>query len=240
MLLLDVGNSRVKWALVQDGQWAHRGACDNAEVDALYREFKSLSVPSRILVSNVAGEAMAERVLQLCTLWASPLEFVTAQRQQCGVSNGYQQIQRLGSDRWMALIAAWQSVLGACLVVNCGTATTVDALSDSGEFVGGLILPGIELIQRSLASNTAQLEQEAGRLCDFPLNTADAIHSGAVRATLGAIENQYKLLSVKSATPHCIVSGGAADQITPLLTMRVDHVDDLVLRGLRIIGENKV
>ena len=240
MLLLDVGNSRVKWALVQAGHWTRGGACDNAELDTLHGEFASFTAPSRILVSNVAGEAVAERIRQMCAIWKSPLEFVTAQRRQCGVSNGYQQIHRLGSDRWLALIAAWHRVHGACLVVNCGTATTVDALSDSGEFMGGLILPGLELMQHSLTSNTAQLVQEEGRLCDFPQTTADAIRSGAIRATLGAIENQYKLLSVGGVTPHCALSGGAAIQIKSLLSMPVEQVDDLVLKGLQIIGEDKV
>jgi len=155
------------------------------------------------------------------------------------VSNSYEDPGRLGSDRWAALIAAWQRYGSACLVVNCGTATTVDAISDKGEFLGGLILPGITLMQQSLTHNTAQLQAQAGRVQNFPRNTEDAIHSGIVRATLGAIEHQFALLKSASAvkTIACVLSGGAAEQIEMHLGMQSNRVDNLVLEGLKIIGD---
>ncbi|MDH2917238.1 MAG: type III pantothenate kinase [Gallionella sp.] len=240
MLLLDIGNSRIKWALVQRGDWAHIGAFDNAESISLQQEFAHIPVPSRILVSNVAGKAVSERVRALCAAWGRPLEFVNAKPEQCGVRNGYDQPQRLGSDRWAALIAAWHEVRGACLVVSCGTATTVDALSAQGDFLGGLILPGLHMMQHSLAASTAQLEATEGSLKDFPLNTADAIHSGVLRATLGAIESQFVLLKSKEVNARCVLSGGASAKVKPHLSMRADHVDNLVLHGLQIIGESDV
>jgi len=240
VLLLDVGNSRCKWALLRDGQWVRHGAFGITEWRAMQLDFAQLPPPSRILVSNVAGVPMAERLRVLCAQWQCPLEFVTAQVQQCGVRNGYQQPQRLGSDRWAALIAAWQRTGGACLVVNCGTATTVDALSQEGEFIGGLILPGVYLMHRSLQGNTAQLAGQDGELCDFPLNTADAMHSGVLRATLGAIEHQYSLLAASHNGARCVLSGGAADKVRAHLSMPLDYIDNLVLHGLQIIGENKI
>ncbi len=237
MLLLDIGNSRCKWALVQDGKWVQQGVAGNTEWLALQLAFAGLPRPSRILASNVAGEAMAQRVRAVCAGWECPLEFVTASVEQCGVRNGYQQAGRLGSDRWAALIAAWSMVHGACLVVNCGTATTVDALSDRGEFLGGLILPGAGLMQQSLATNTAQLMAEKGELRDFPLNTADAIHSGMLRATLGAIRHQFELLRARYGTVRCLIGGGAAEVVQPHLDLPSERVDNLVLKGLQIIGE---
>jgi type III pantothenate kinase len=239
VLLLDVGNSRCKWALVQDGSWVRQGVADNTEWTVLRQAFAALPPPGRILVSNVAGEAMAQRLRSVCGEWKRPPEFVTASAAQCGVRNGYQQPERLGSDRWAALIAAWRHVQGACLVVNCGTATTVDALSPQGEFLGGLILPGVSLMQRSLAVNTAQLAAEEGVLQDFPRNTADAIHSGALRATAGAIRHQFGLLRERAGTVRCLVGGGAAGVVRPHLDLPSEHVDNLVLRGLQIIGETK-
>jgi type III pantothenate kinase len=158
---------------------------------------------------------------------------------QCGVRNGYQQPEQLGSDRWAALIAAWQYVQGACLVVNCGTATTVDALSAKGEFLGGLILPGVSLMQRSLATNTAQLIEESGSLQDFPRNTADAIHSGMLRATVGAIRHQFDLLRAREGTVRCLIDGGSAGVVRAHLGLPSEQLDNLVLRGLQIIGETK-
>lgn len=239
MLLLDVGNSRCKWALVHNGAWLHQGVVGNTEWMALQQAFAALPPPSRILVSNVAGEAMAQRLRTVCAGWNRPLEPVTARVEQCGVRNGYQQPERLGSDRWAALIAAWNRVHGACLVVNCGTATTVDALSGQGEFLGGLILPGASLMQQSLATNAAQLMAEQGALRDFPRNTADAIHSGMLRATLGAIRHQYDLLQARQAAVCCLLAGGAAGVVQPHLDLPLERVDNLVLKGLQIIGESE-
>lgn len=239
MLLLDIGNSRIKWALVQEGRQLYMGAFDNSALVSLQQEFVRLPVPSRILVSNVAGEDASKRVRTLCAAWDRPVDFVSAKLAQCGVRNGYAEPQRLGSDRWAALIAAWHEVRGACLVVSCGTATTVDALSAQGEFLGGLILPGVDMMQRSLAMGTAQLAATEGSFRHFPLDTADAIYSGAISATLGAIERQFSLLQDKEASARCVVSGGAAVKVLPHLSMPFDHVDNLVLRGLQIIGESE-
>ncbi len=239
MLLLDIGNSRIKWALLQDGHQVGSGVFDLAESGSLLSKFTNIPVPSRILVSNVAGELVAARVLALGEAWGHPIEFVQAKSEQCGVRNGYVHPQRLGSDRWATLIAARHAVRGACLVVTCGTATTVDALTARGEFLGGLILPGLDMMKASLAVGTAQLEVKEGALKDFPLDTPDAIHSGVVKATLGAIESQFKLLCAQEARTRCVVSGGAATQVMPHLSMPFDHVDNLVLRGLQIIGEGE-
>lgn len=239
MLLLDVGNSRCKWALVQNGAWLQQGVVGNTEWTALQQAFATLPPPSRILASNVAGEALAQRLRSVCAGWKTPLEFVTSRAEQCGVRNGYQQPERLGSDRWAALIAAWNQVRGACLVVNCGTATTVDALSAQGDFLGGLILPGVGLMQHSLATNTAQLMAEQGTLQDFPRNTADAIHSGMLRATLGAVRHQFGLLQARDGAVQCLLGGGAAGIVQPHLDLPSERVDNLVLKGLQIIGESK-
>ena len=239
MLLLDVGNSRCKWARIENGVWTQRGVADNAEWSALQRDFDLLSPPARIIISNVGGEIMAQRLRELCSKWDVPTEFVIAKNKQCGVSNAYESPARLGGDRWAALIAAWRRMGRACLVVNCGTATTVDALTDEGEFIGGLIMPGVTLMQQSLTRNAAQLPEEIGRVQNFPCNTADAIHSGVIRATLGAIEHQYALLkTADTAAPLvCVLSGGAAGEIETYLGMTVERVDNLVLEGLKIIGD---
>ena len=206
------------------------GAVDNSDVGVLHAVFAALPVPQKIIVSNVAGTALAQ---QLNALLPHVPHIVQAQAQQCGVRNAYVQVTQLGSDRWAALIAAWQMQGEACLVVNCGTATTVDALSAQGEFLGGLILPSVDLMQSSLVRNTAQLDASVGALQDFPCNTADAIYSGAVQATLGAIRQQAALLR----TQKILLSGGAAGNIHAHLGVSCKLVDNLVLRGLAIIGQ---
>lgn len=240
MLLFDAGNSRCKWVWIDNGRWLRQGVLDNTD-DTAWQQLKTvlaaLEAPQKILLSNVAGAATEQRLRELCAVWPCPLQLIVAQAGQCGVRNSYEQAAQLGSDRWAALIAAWHRVHGACLVVNCGTATTVDALSATGEFLGGLILPGMELMQRSLLNNTSQLKLEQGELRDFPRNTADAIASGVMRASIGAIQHQYAMLAAQGGV-KCIVSGGAANLILPHLDLAPEQVDNLVLQGMQIIAQN--
>jgi type III pantothenate kinase len=239
MLLFDAGNSRCKWAWIENGSWLRQGVLDNTD-EAAWQQLQitlaALGAPQKILVSNVAGAALEQRLGALCAVWHRPLQLIVAQAVQCGVRNSYEHPAQLGSDRWAALIAAWHRAQGACLVVNCGTATTVDALSATGEFVGGLILPGMELMRRSLLHNTAQLGLAQGELRDFPRNTADAIASGVMRASIGAIQHQYALLAAYNGA-RCMVSGGAASGLLPHLGLAAEQVDNLVLQGMQIIGQ---
>ncbi|HUX90320.1 MAG TPA: type III pantothenate kinase [Gallionellaceae bacterium] len=239
MLLFDAGNSRCKWAWIENGRWLQQGVLDNMD-DAAWQQLRltlaALEAPQKILVSNVAGAALEHRLGELCKAWPCSMRLIVAQAVQCGVRNSYAHPAQLGSDRWAALIAAWHRVQGACLVVNCGTATTVDALSATGEFLGGLILPGMELMRRSLLHNTAQLGLAQGELRDFPRTTADAIASGVIRASIGAIQHQYALLAAHNGA-RCMVSGGAAASLLPHLGLAAEQVDNLVLQGMQIIGQ---
>jgi type III pantothenate kinase len=244
MLLLDAGNSRIKWALVEGGRWVAQGAAGIAEYTVLRQAFASLPPPHKILVSNVAGDEVAQQLRAACATWDCPVEFIGTEAEQCGVRNGYEQVAQLGSDRWAALIAAWHHERAACMVVNCGTATTIDALSAEGEFFGGLILPGLDMMRRSLTTGTAQLKMDEGSWREFPRNTADAIASGAIQATVGAILRQYEMLGVPGA--RCLLSGGVADKVQDHLNIEfaqrglglpVRREDNLVLQGLQIIGQ---
>src|SRR5665811_873452 len=116
----------------------------------------------QVWVSNVAGEEVARHIRNIKVGQSASFNFIVAREMQCGVRNGYSNAGQLGSDRWAALIAAWHLVRGKCLVVNCGTAITIDTLSEEGKFLGGLILPGVDLMRRSLVAATSQLRLEQG------------------------------------------------------------------------------
>jgi type III pantothenate kinase len=234
VLLIDIGNTRCKWACIEKGHWLAQGVVENAAILNLRSKFANLPMPVRILVANVAGATPAKLLIELASMWPTVPEFISASAAQSGVTNCYDHPAQLGCDRWAALIAAWQQVGGACLVVNCGTATTIDALSPRGEFIGGLILPGIQLMQLSLMQNAAQLPYAQGFVCDFPRNTADAIFTGAIQSTVATIEKQRDLLGEEAP---CLLSGGAAILVQPHLTCSHQLVDNLVLRGLQILGE---
>ncbi len=237
-LLIDAGNTRIKLALAEGDDC---GSVENLPIqqagDSIQR-FADLLNVRQAWVSNVAGEEVARQIRAACVARGWLPQFIAARTAQCGVHNCYEQPAQLGSDRWAALIAAWHQVGGACLVVNCGTATTIDALSSQGKFLGGLIVPGVDLMQRSLVAATAQLQKWGGEYANFPCNTADALFSGAVHANCGAIERQYALFN--HAAAPVVLSGGAAGQLQEhllRLNLPVRIVDNLVLQGLLLIAQ---
>jgi type III pantothenate kinase len=228
ILLLDVGNSRVKWRLV--GRSVHSSGV--ATHDALGELAATLETPSitRVLGSNVAGAEIAATLSAMVARRNLTLEWISSSAERCGVTNLYTHPAQLGVDRWAALIGARARHPRATLVVMAGTATTIDMLASNGHFLGGLILPGLHLMRQALANHTAQLEPRGGRLAPAPRNTADAIFSGCLHAQAGAIERMFRQLREPYA--QCLLSGGGADEIAPLLDITVQRVDNLVLDGL--------
>jgi type III pantothenate kinase len=238
ILCLDCGNSRLKWGLAGPHGWVSQGNVSNAEVGTLaLRDWQNLPRPARVVGVNVAGEALRVRIEAQLVRWRTVPEWLLAQESACGVYNRYARPAQLGADRWAALIAARTRAAGelfpsACIVVNAGTALTIDALDATGVFRGGVILPGLNMMLQALAENTAGLKLTPGRYHDFPVNTADALYSGAVQALCGAIEQMRQRLGGGDARPRVVLSGGAAADITPHLTAPVEVVDNLVLEGV--------
>ncbi|RNF29467.1 pantothenate kinase [Massilia aurea] len=235
MLLVDAGNTRVKWALADadavPGAWRSNGAVLHAQLDEAAAEWTAAGV-TRALVSNVAGPQLAARIAALLPTGIE-VEWFASTFERAGLRNGYREPGRLGCDRFAAAIGARALAPGQDLVVaTCGTATTVDAVTADGLFVGGMILPGLALMASSLATNTAQLPQVApGALpALFGDNTNDAILSGVLSAQAGAIE---RAVAGHRATA-CIVSGGAAPTIAPALKVAHQVVDNIVLVGLQV------
>jgi type III pantothenate kinase len=237
ILAIDCGNTRLKCAWFEDAALAEAKALDYRDFPALEAALKArggrFGQPERIVVSNVAGDKVRGQLARaLQVLDAEPL-WIRARARQCGVTNLYSDPGQLGSDRWAALIGAWMRERGACLVVGAGTATTVDALSVAGEFLGGLILPGLDMMREALSAGTAGLSLVAGRDAEFPRNTADAIWSGCMAAQLGAIERMRHRLPESASI---LMSGGAARLLQPALNRPGNVVDNLVLEGLAQIA----
>lgn len=233
ILAIDCGNTRLKFACFDTGavdREVRQEHADPALPDGMWKPvFDLFGQPERIVISNVAGEKMRGLLATSLQLFSVEPMWVRTQARQCGVTNLYTDPGQLGSDRWAALIGARARERGPCLVVNAGTATTVDALSAEGEFLGGLILPGFDLMRESLATGTAALTLAPGNDAEFPRNTADAIWNGCVLAQAGAIDRMRARLPESSA---CLLSGGAAKLFRPALNMPTLLVDNLVLEGL--------
>lgn len=233
LLCIDCGNTRLKWALRENGAWTAQGALPLDAAGALAAALPHR--PARIVACNVAGAAVAQALEAAAAELCAPLAWVQAQAAQCGVVNRYDMPAQLGADRWAALVGARARHGGACLVVNAGTATTIDALDAGGVFQGGLILPGLALMRSALAGATAGLPQARGVFCELPRNTDDAIVGGSLDATLGAVERMFRRLGA-AAGARCLLAGGAAAELAPLLALPHEVVDTLVLDGLAQIA----
>jgi len=244
ILVIDVGNSRLKWALRGSNGWTARGAVANQEIGTLaVRDWQNLERPVRAVGVNVAGEAARVRVEGQLARWRLPIEWLAASVQAGGVTNHYEVPAQLGADRWASLVAARRRAVAAneaaprpCIVVNTGTAVTIDALDADGAFRGGLILPGVRLMLRALADNTAALRTAPGEFRDFPTTTADAIYSGAVQAICGAIGQMRERLRGGGGEITCYLAGGALQDVAPRVAAPVEVVDNLVLEGVLVLA----
>lgn len=229
-LCLDAGNSRLKWGLHGAGGWRSQGALfyDALENLPSLLPMQPEEKLQQTMACNVAGPEIAARIERLAMLLKTKLDWLSSSRSACGVVNGYDRPEQLGSDRWAALIGARMLHPGPLLVVMAGTATTIDSLDRSGNFQGGLILPGLALMRAALAHNTTGLSEAEGHYQTFPRNTGDAIVSGAIEATVGAIERQ----AAQMPGALCVISGGAASELAPRLPLPYRQIDNLVLEGL--------
>ena len=242
-LAIDIGNTRLKWALYaspQPGaQLLEQGAVFLETIDSLAEnEWSALPAPGSMLGCVVAGEGVKRRVEAQLELWDVEPRWVVPGAHACGVTNGYDHPNRLGVDRWVALIGARHRVLAQgparpALVVMVGTAVTVDALDAQGRFLGGLILPGFGLMLRALEMGTAGLKAPTGEAVEFPTNTSDALMSGGADALAGAVERMHRKLRARAGVePALIMSGGAAVKLAPIIDLPFETVDTLIFEGL--------
>jgi type III pantothenate kinase len=248
-LLIDIGNTFVKWGRYRAG--AKGTAADHcldsghlllAEVPELAAGWRRLRAPERIVISNVAGTRVRASMLRCLEVWpeAPAPQWLVSQAEQCGVKNGYRNPAQLGSDRWAAMIGAHAIVDGRpVLVVVCGTATTVDFVNAAGLFTGGVILPGVGLMIRSLHEGTAALPDADGQYADNPTQTVDAIVSGCQHAQAGAVERLFRLHRQNYPEITCLLSGGAAKALAPRLAIPFQLHENLVLEGLHQIAQSR-
>jgi type III pantothenate kinase len=243
ILAIDAGNSRVKWGWHDGNGWASIATVSLIEFAASSDHVNPFSVthadPERIIISNVAGDGAHSLLVNWTSIFDAEPLWLRAEAERCGVRNLYEAPERLGPDRWAALIAARALHNGPCLVVNAGTATTVDMLSGDGAFLGGAILPGVELMRFVLHEHTGRLPIQEGRATDTPRNTLDAIETGCRHAQAGAVERMYRALRDLEKNPLCIVAGGAGRALVDQLAMPRRYVENLVLDGLARIAASE-
>ncbi len=240
-LLLDLGNTRLKWAAWDGGLGpvtAH--AHDAGGPEGFAALWKDIPTPEAIWVASVADPALDAALAQaLRARFDRAPHFVVTPAAACGVRCAYAQPERFGVDRFLALVAAHAEVRGAAVVASCGTALTLDALAADGRHLGGLIAPSPERMRAALHGAAARLGAPAdGRVVEFADNTADAIASGTWLAAAALTERFVARAARRLGTaPALLVGGGGAARLAALLELphRVDA--DLVLRGLARYAE---
>lgn len=238
-LLIDAGNSSLKWAVVEGDQWRAQGRCNYADADAAALQAQ-LTHDMDCFIASVAQPANAQWLAALLAEAAIVPAWLRSTTEFAGLKNTYLEPQQLGVDRWMGLIAAHERCRGPVLVVSVGTAMTVDALAADGVFLGGLIVPGVTLMRRALRQGTAQVGEAAGHWQPFPRATSDAVQSGIVAALCGAIALQHRhLAEIAGSLPHCLLTGGDADLILPHLTVPAERVPALVLEGIDCVARKE-
>jgi type III pantothenate kinase len=258
LLAIDVGNTRIKWALYSharpDAALLASGAefLENIEslAEGAWAELAHFPAPQRMIGCIVAGDAVRQRVQeQIQERWDIHPQWVLSSPQEAGLINGYDHPLRLGADRWVAMIGAWHRMMAVhaaqpkpIVVTMVGTAVTVEAIGVQahsggavmGKFLGGFILPGHGIMLKALESGTAGLHVPTGDVKEFPTNTSDALTSGGTYAIAGAIRRmRHHVQNRCGQDPVLYMTGGAGWKMHPWLGLDdVDLVDNLIFDGL--------
>lgn len=237
-LLIDLGNTRLKWVLVSAGATSARGAFEHTGADiagALEREWADLPPVQHIYAASVASLGLDVEIETFARRrFGIDSEFLRSPATALGIQNAYPEPHRLGIDRFLALAALHAAGPRAQVLVGVGTAMTLDALDADGTHLGGWIVPSPALMRESVLARAARVGSAYGHLADFADNTADALHSGSLYAASGAVERFCANAARRFQTwPAVVLSGGGADEIAPLLPGAERRVD-LVLEGLAL------
>ena len=248
---LDVGNTRLKWAVYDAPKVGARLIAHGAQflenIETLAEgDWRALDAPHWVVGCVVGGDAVKRRVEEQLELWDVNPRWVVSSQHEAGLTNGYDHPARLGSDRWVAMIGARQRLLAQgparpCVVVMVGTAVTVEAIDAEGNFLGGIILPGHGIMLRALESGTAGLHVPTGEVRDFPTNTSDALTSGGTFAISGAVQRMVDNLRRHCGDePMVYMTGGAGWKMAPSMSNPVELVDSLIFDGLLEVASKRL
>ncbi|VAW68357.1 Pantothenate kinase type III, CoaX-like [hydrothermal vent metagenome] len=250
MLTIDIGNSRIKWVSFQQGEPVNHHALEYS-ADTFDSVISRLGLPvngGRVMVSLVAGTSFKSRLVTLLNKNKRyNISFAKTRVKQCGVTNSYESPEHMGVDRWLAMIAAFQSPLKAAgeavCVIDCGTAITLDIVDGQGLHLGGLIMPGLKTMREALVAKASRLhiDDEAGAdisgILSLASSTENAITQGCAQLVLegisGIVERHKR--NIKSSL-RCIITGGDGEWVSRGLGQENDYEPLLVHYGLRLVA----
>lgn len=238
-LLLDGGNSQLKWAWVENGTFSEVGHAPYRDLAQLGEEWLQFADDDvKIVGCAVCGSVKKAMVEEQLT---RPVEWLSSMPQALGIRNHYRRPEEHGSDRWFNALGSRRFTQNACVVVSCGTAVTTDALTEDNHYLGGTIMPGFHLMKEAMALKTANLNRPIGKVYPFPTTTPNAIASGMMDAVCGALMMMHGRLKDKTGggkPVDIIITGGGAARVVQALPESFVHdnqvkiVDNLVIHGL--------
>lgn len=248
-LLFDIGNTRLKWGLLENGRIRRTGSIAHAKIHDSGFASLTTRLPrrvDRVFASNVAGASFSTRLSGVIGIHCGcEIHFAHCENRAHGVTNSYRQPRRLGVDRWVAMIGARSEFRGALCVVDAGTAVTIDAIDKKGMHLGGQIIPGITIMGNALRSGTSDIAVAKRAVRDpgagmaiFASNTDSAVHCGAVNAICGAIDRAVRVLRAEGHRSKIVLTGGDGSRILKQLGDNVLHRPNLVLQGLALMAQN--
>lgn len=249
-LLIDAGNTRLKWGVLDNGAIRRTGHISQEAIHEQGLSALTSKLPREVdavLASNVAGSSFATRLSGVVGMHCNcDVHFVRPEKSSCGITNSYRQPRRLGVDRWVAMIGAWSELEAACIIVDAGTAVTIDVLDDAGQHLGGQILPGAALMATALSGSTSDIPNvepraaaQSGGMRMFATSTSRAVEQGAINAVVGAVERAAWTLDENGHEVTIVLTGGDASRILKSLDEEALHRPHLVLQGLARILENR-
>lgn len=241
ILELDIGNTRIKWRLLAGQGKAEFAAGVETDLQSLTVELLGGATVSRVRASCVRPQALTDSIQNWSRKnWQLPAELAQVKRSCGGVTVQYEDVSRLGVDRWLAMLAAFEAADSSCMVVDCGTALTIDLLDKSGVHQGGYIVPGLVLGPKSLLANTEIRVSDITRIhAEDPGNSTEAaIFNGNLLMLRSFIERVAAALKSHSDGAAVVFfTGGDAE----LFASRVDlsgadivPIPTLVMDGLAI------
>ncbi len=241
-LLIDFGNTRLKWAIWKDGKHNMGGVFAHADTSlesALSSNWAALSQPEAILIASVVGSEREQELSELINVHFDCVpEFVRSPAAAIGIRNAYAEPARLGVDRFLGLAALHASQPRAQILISCGTALTLDAIDAEGRHLGGLIAPSPALMRHALGRGTARVGEEDGELVEIATCTADAVWSGSVFSALALVERFRAAVVSRIGVPVALVGDGGGLEEWRHLMPDVERGRDLVLRGLALWSES--
>jgi type III pantothenate kinase len=236
-LQLDVGNSGAKWRLLRLGKEVSRGRYHPENTDSRQALLGCAEQLDQVWISSVASPAREADLTKLVQQrWGTLPWFARAQQQTGSLLNSYLDPERMGADRWLAMLAARSRLSSRFAVIDAGSALTIDIVAESGRHEGGYIIPGPGLMERALLLDTdrVRFDEDASYALAPGQSTAEAVRNGIAAAQAGAVK---LVLERADIAPSCqLFCGGGARDLMTLLAITEGYEADLVFEGLEILA----